>query len=729
MIEIKKIKNWYGINELVNSNLIVGNTIIYAPNGVMKTSFAEGIKKLSVNSKPYDLFNEIESEFEIICNDKIFDNKSESFKIEAIVFSGDELDNEIFSKDSVAKLLVSKKLKEKYNSEIIKIESDIDAVKRLIYNSVIGSSKYKEKDVSFLIEDEEKKETTEINSILSFIEKISDKVIKEDISKIKILDLFNDKTEKIFEDKNFIEKALSYKKIIKQPVDKNIFKKGFTFDNLISINKSLVDNNFFKAENSVNISNITYTEVELQNLIKVNEHLIYGSNEAKQIFDEAKKILEKKSNSKLLNLVIENDWLLPLLSDPSDLKRTFINTKCFPFLNEFEEYKNKLLEAKKAIEDIFESASLDNTKWKEVVDIYNQRFFDSNFELEIKDAKEAILDLTVPSISIKLKNTSIDITDKIKKRFSSGEKKSMYILSLIFEIEVAKQEEKDCVIILDDIVESFDYKNKYSTLEYLKDISRYSQNQLIILTHNFDFFRSCILSIGSGLESKLFAYKISNKVELIDAKSKEFIDFSFIKNWKNRKSTEALIALLPFIRNIYEIKDGSQNKNYIDICNFLHFNNKSEEINLKELDAVFKEMNVSLSSDYDDNTYFEKLKKQALNIMRSKPSEKDLMKKIIMGIFIRVATDKMLLENYKIHNNQNSPQIEGNNWTAGLYKITKDKLSSQEIEIYNSSIVVAPSFIHVNGFMYEPLVDIGFEKLIKVAQNLYDYLSLKKYNN
>ena len=41
MIKINKFNNVYGIKELKNTNLIDGNTLIYAPNGVMKTSFSD----------------------------------------------------------------------------------------------------------------------------------------------------------------------------------------------------------------------------------------------------------------------------------------------------------------------------------------------------------------------------------------------------------------------------------------------------------------------------------------------------------------------------------------------------------------------------------------------------------------------------------------------------------------------------------------------------------------
>ena len=47
--------------------------------------------------------------------------------------------------------------------------------------------------------------------------------------------------------------------------------------------------------------------------------------------------------------------------------------------------------------------------------------------------------------------------------------------------------------MLDDISESFDYKNKYAIIEYISDISEYTDAndeklfKVLLLTHNFDF--------------------------------------------------------------------------------------------------------------------------------------------------------------------------------------------------------------------------------------------------
>ena len=46
------------------------------------------------------------------------------------------------------------------------------------------------------------------------------------------------------------------------------------------------------------------------------------------------------------------------------------------------------------------------------------------------------------------------------------------------------------MIIFDDVADSFDYKNKFAIIEYIRDLHLSNDFRLIILTHNFDFYRT-----------------------------------------------------------------------------------------------------------------------------------------------------------------------------------------------------------------------------------------------
>ena len=64
------------------------------------------------------------------------------------------------------------------------------------------------------------------------------------------------------------------------------------------------------------------------------------------------------------------------------------------------------------------------------------------------------------------------------------------MLNILFEIEARRKAKQDTLIVVDDIADSFDYKNKYAIIQYLTDISDDPHFKQIILTHNFDFYRT-----------------------------------------------------------------------------------------------------------------------------------------------------------------------------------------------------------------------------------------------
>ena len=71
MIKLLKFENIYGIKKLNNISLINEDTIIYSPNGVMKSSFADGLETISNNENPKDIFNDIDGVYEIEYNDGV----------------------------------------------------------------------------------------------------------------------------------------------------------------------------------------------------------------------------------------------------------------------------------------------------------------------------------------------------------------------------------------------------------------------------------------------------------------------------------------------------------------------------------------------------------------------------------------------------------------------------------------------------------------------------------
>ena len=102
-----------------------------------------------------------------------------------------------------------------------------------------------------------------------------------------------------------------------------------------------------------------------------------------------------------------------------------------------------------------------------MIDIFNRRFF-VPFELELKNKISVIVgkDLA-PSLGFVFhegdESTEVE-RPQLLQVLSTGEKKALYILNVLFEVEVRRQSGQVTIFIVDDIADSFDYKNKYAII-------------------------------------------------------------------------------------------------------------------------------------------------------------------------------------------------------------------------------------------------------------------------
>ena len=62
--------------------------------------------------------------------------------------------------------------------------------------------------------------------------------------------------------------------------------------------------------------------------------------------------------------------------------------------------------------------------------------------------------------------------------------------------EEIKQNGQEKLLIVDDIADSFDYKNKYAIIEYLYVLAEDNLFSMIIMSHNFDFYRTVSSRLG-----------------------------------------------------------------------------------------------------------------------------------------------------------------------------------------------------------------------------------------
>jgi hypothetical protein len=291
---------------------------------------------------------------------------------------------------------------------------------------------------------------------------------------------------------------------------------------------------------------------------------------------------------------------------------------------------------------------------------------------------------------------------------STGERKALYVLNVIFEIQRRIKAGQGTLVVVDDIADSFDYQNKYAIIQYLKDISDDGLFKLIIMTHNFDFFRT-LESRFIGYSRCLMASKDDTGIALVQATG---IRNVFANDWKGAffKDSKKKIASIPFLRNLIEMTSGEADPGYARLTSMLHWKIDSATITVGELDAIYNSLcRSSGSSAKPAELVCDLIAKEAKSCL-GPSAGLDLENKIVLAIAIRVAAEKFMVA--KINDAQFLTAIESNQTQRLITKFKENFQREREnLAILDRVSLMTPENIHVNSVMYEPIVDMSDDHL------------------
>jgi ABC-type lipoprotein export system ATPase subunit len=705
-----EIENCYGIKRM-NTILDFSKDkvyAIYAPNGSMKSSLAQTFKDISegIASKDRIFPNRT-------CIRTITDEKQVDIPKENIVVIRPYEDGNIEHTEKTSTLLVDSKLRKEYED----LHKTIESSKELFLKALkeqSGSKKNLEKEISSTF-------TKSDNEFYLALLRVRDEVIAQKdapFSSIIYDSIFDEKVLSFLNSKDVKTAIESY--IIKYNdliAASTYFKKGvFNYYNAATIAKNLADNGFFDAKHSVNLNasekiEIT-TQQQLEELIQKEKEGITNDKELRKKFDSLEKLLLKNATLREFQEYLErHEEILPELSNIENFKEKLWKSY---FKEKFEPYKD-LIEKYRAADqrkkEIEAEASKQRTQWESVIDIFNSRFY-VPFKLIAKNRISVILGQE-PMLSLAFTfedgadQASVE-KDALMQVLSTGEKRAFYILNIIFEIEVRKRSNQETIFIVDDIADSFDYKNKYAIIQYLKDISEESFFNQIILTHNFDFFRT-INSRFVDYSHCLMAIKENNGITLEKATG---IKNVFVNDWKNNffSNPKKKIASIPFIRNLIEFTKGDQDADYLKLTSLLHWESDSNTITENTLETIYNSL--FCSSGYGtngSNLMIDLINREAGECLTAS-SGVNFENKIVLSIAIRLTAERFMVR--KINDTNFTDKIISNQTPKLLTKykaLFPSDLSN--IEIIQRVLLMTPENIHLNSFMYEPILDMSDDHL------------------
>nr|WP_306288036.1 hypothetical protein [Pseudoalteromonas sp. WY3] len=303
---------------------------------------------------------------------------------------------------------------------------------------------------------------------------------------------------------------------------------------------------------------------------------------------------------------------------------------------------------------------------------------------------------------------------------SQGEKRALYLLNFIFEVEDRKRKSAETLFIIDDVADSFDYKNKHAIVQYLEDISKIEYFSQLILTHNFDFFRTLSNSFVR-YERCLMASRTADSIKLSKA---EGIKNYFIGKWKEHISSSDFIlcATVPFTRNLLEYIKGENDPDYLKLTSLLHWKEDTAQITIGKYYEIYNRLFGTTYGTTNTNSFQELLFTKADEIKsRDNHDGLNLEDKVLLSIAIRMRSEIFLIEEMRKIKEDDTYWCQSNNQFGALIKsYVKELPNSYAIKTLEKVSITVSSNIHLNSFMYEPILDLTIEHLITLYSEILE---------
>ena len=734
-----RLKDCYGIGKLdqifdFDVHLRAGHdnpehaqtNIVYARNGIMKTSFAKALFDYSENRVPTDGLHGRVPEVFVDA-----DGAPLSPESVCVLRSGDEY----FETNNMAMLLSNKKDQERYAEIMFEIETATNELfdassKRL---DARGGS---EKAIGLF---DSNFQGANYNRLVRIMAMESD--IKEAKPEMLAIDykILNNPKVAVFLDKSQTKKMIKdyadiYEKVLQQS---NYFQDGvFDYSNALKVQKSLDDNNFMKKNvgNKVIIVSKDKEETTIDSVDKLKDEYEKDKN---KIFETLEKQAEYDKFDKeiganpdlrgLQTWVRKNKELVPYLQNYKHTKTLMWHAL---FAENIQSYNN-LLEVyrynKTELDELIERSRNYVSEWKSTVENFKASF-QPRFDIQVRNKEDVVLKSVKPELVFIYQDDRGGAPKEVPVQvlnehiFSTGERRALFILCIMFEVKTRIMTGKETVLILDDIADSFDYKNKYAIIEYLYDLSvNYTNNiHMVILTHNYDFFRSLRMRCQMKYHTspKVFMAKRSRGIISLrgGVHSDEF------KHLKQSASNDirAFLSLIPLARNVIEYKDGYQAGDYVLLTNVMH--NKVGSLGISVDQVISGVQNnltgISLSAHASIDPIQDKIISEADAVLNNGQDD-HLEDKIVLAMGIRLRAERHIKASY-ISDGRTLTDATGEQTGTWYAQFLTDYPTSSSLPLLKLVNIVTPETLHINSFMYEPIIDMSIDEL----KTLYDQIRL-----
>ncbi|MFB6418606.1 phage infection protein [Bradyrhizobium tunisiense] len=712
-----ELQHCYGIKSLKEQfDFASANACaVYAPNGAMKSSLAKTFQDIADGKESGDrVFPERPT------SRKVLDETGAAIAPECILVVRPY--DEVFGHtERTSTLLVNAALREEYE----RLHLEIDAAKDRLLTALkvqSGTKKDIAKEISLAF-------TRDDQQFYRALIRIRDELASQKghpFADVNYDIIFDEKVLALLNTKDVRSAIETYiKKYNELLAASTYFKRGvFNYYNASTIAKSLADNGFFKAKHSLRLNADKAIEIadekELEKLIKDEKEQISTDKELRKKLSDLEKLIQRNATVREFDeYVSNNEHLLPELANIDKFREEVWKSYLKANWDAYVEVVDKFQAAEKRRAEIEAQAAAERTQWEEVIDVFNSRFF-VPFKLEAKNRIPVMLGQE-PMLSLGFRfedGKDIAMVDRnnLVEVLSTGEKKALYVLNVIFEIEARRKSGQKTLLVVDDIADSFDYKNKYAIIQYLMEIAEGAIFTQLILTHNFDFFRTINSRALVPYSQCYMASKGEAGLQLARASG---IQNVFVNDWKKEffKDPMKRIASIPFMRNLIEYTKGDTDPDYLRLTSLLHCKADTALITEADLDKIYNGLFGGAGAwKSPGDKVMDTIEAQAAACMKDGSTHK-LEGKIVLSLAARFAVESFMVK--KIADPAKVAAINALQTTRllSLYQGCPN-CDDSAVRVVKRVVLMTPENIHLNSFMYEPILDMSDDHLRALYQDV-----------
>ena len=715
-----ELSNCYGIDFLAhtfdfsNNNMPV---LVYAPNGVMKTSLAKSLRQYANNKPAEDIF------FPDRRSKMSIQDETDSELERETVLVIDSID-EKYQSARISTLLASEDLKSRYDEVFHSVADKKESLLRSL-KKPSGLTK----DIDLAISSSFGLDKEDVLVALGRLEREVRDGMHSNFSSLQYKKLFSDKVINFLQKSDVQALISDYTEIYEKILDHSrYFKKGvFNHSNAEAIAKNLKSNGWFDGGHSVNLnhngqsSEIT-TEEDLVKEIKAEKEKILTDPKLAEMFQKVDDYLTTVELRSFRDYLIHNPFVVAELADIDRFKQKIWTSYLVENSHEYFELISEYDSSKKKIEEIIAKAEEEQTQWESVIELFNNRF-SVPFKVQVENKADAVLRVSAPQIAFYVKDHDGKNLEKIERStldrgLSSGEKRALYILNVIFELEARRRDCLETLVVLDDIADSFDYKNKYAIVEYLSDMKKEESFHLIILTHNYDFYRTVRGRLGVYGENKLLSNRLNGELQLVQDRLSD----NPFSDWKmNLTNDVILVASIPFVRNLAEYVGNV--KIFNALTSFLHIKDQTKKITVENLFDMYQSVLAKDSfSDFSakSGSVFDMIISTCEEICNLDDENLLLEHKVALSVGIRLVAEEVLIA--KINDPQYITKISKNQLGKLIRKYEKiSNCDENVLSLVKRVALMTPENIHLNSFMFEPILDMSGHHLKSLYREIGEY--------